>query len=706
LNICIVTPDLVGPIRNGGIGTHCYHLARVLAKHGKNVAILFTGPFEAGSFRYWRDYYQRLGITLLRLDYNPKIAGRILFHELSQSIAVDETLRRLHFDIIHFQCWQGLGFIPTQAKSVGLRHSDSVITETLHATEAWNLQGMKRFPGNPVAFFFQDYMEKYSLAHSDFIISPTQHMFDWTSEKEWRLADNRRLVRYPFLTDEQCPSAPAEPDPSHLIFFGRVETRKGFEVFLKAFDELHSGSRRSIKQITILGKAGELTDLGQSPWQAIEEFKTRYPQLAVAWMSDLDHNQAWDYIRRLRGVLIIPSLLDNSPFTVIEAISFKVPFIASTVGGIPEIVGDRTVLFDPTPGSLAARIEQLPDIAFDKIQYAYSPHDANMQWLALHDEFPRRSAHTKLQRATFPKVSICIAHRNMPFYLDQLFHSLASQDYPNLEVICVDGSDSDLEALSRVTDKFAHRGWKIEFSKERSGPSAARNRAAELASGEYLIFMDADNIAKPGLVSRMVTAMDESGKDCLTCYLDIFETDEDIGSERPGTRYCPMGPCMELAPYVNVLGDTNFIIRKNVFDALGGFPKDNPGLWEDWEFLTRAVLHNYQLDVIPEALFWYRRTDTGLSKDDGLENDYLKRQFILRPWIEKFPNFVPAIIMGSFSSTIPGNPSRHRDGTEVLSGVVKYAVKDYLVSSRFHWLLPPLRRANRFFRGIKQRFRL
>jgi hypothetical protein len=57
-HICIVTPDIIGPIRNGGIGTACFHLARYLAGSlGHRVSILFTGPFETGRANDWKAEY-------------------------------------------------------------------------------------------------------------------------------------------------------------------------------------------------------------------------------------------------------------------------------------------------------------------------------------------------------------------------------------------------------------------------------------------------------------------------------------------------------------------------------------------------------------------------------------------------------------------------------------------------------------------------
>lgn len=207
-----------------------------------------------------------------------------------------------------------------------------------------------------------------------------------------------------------------------------------------------------------------------------------------------------------------------------------------------------------------------------------------------------------------PLVSVCVPYYNHEKYLFQLYDSLRLNFYDNYEVVLVDdGSDKPeareaLEKLHRLGD----RRWRI-FSTENQGPGAARNMAAELAAGDYLIFMDSDNYAFPHMLETFVRAMGTSGADCLTCLFPAFAGDDAPGENTPALyRAAPYGACLEAGLLENVFGDTNFIIKRETFQALGGFDEKTGVIWEDYEFLARLCLKGYSLEVVPEELFWYR----------------------------------------------------------------------------------------------------
>ena len=58
MKICLVTPDIVGPINNGGIGTHCHHFAKFAREAGHEVTVLFTGPVQNGTAESHREEYR------------------------------------------------------------------------------------------------------------------------------------------------------------------------------------------------------------------------------------------------------------------------------------------------------------------------------------------------------------------------------------------------------------------------------------------------------------------------------------------------------------------------------------------------------------------------------------------------------------------------------------------------------------------------
>src|SRR5581483_10923551 len=95
--------------------------------------------------------------------------------------------------------------------------------------------------------------------------------------------------------------------------------------------------------------------------------------------------------------------------------------------------------------------------------------------------------------------------------------SLKAQDYSNFEVIVVDDGSTLPAAvayLEELEPEFATRGWRI-LRQENRYPGAARNNAARHARGEYLLFMDDDNFAKPHEISRFVQVARRTGADLL-----------------------------------------------------------------------------------------------------------------------------------------------------------------------------------------------
>ena len=78
---------------------------------------------------------------------------------------------------------------------------------------------------------------------------------------------------------------------------------------------------------------------------------------------------------------MLPSILDNYPFTVIEAIANGFCFIASDAGGIPEMV-NPAVCFPATVEGLQKKLDRLPQIDFAGLQHPYNPNSARRAWLA------------------------------------------------------------------------------------------------------------------------------------------------------------------------------------------------------------------------------------------------------------------------------------------------------------------------------------
>ncbi|MBX7144042.1 MAG: glycosyltransferase [Oligoflexia bacterium] len=621
--ICIVTPDIIGPVRNGGIGTHCYYLALELAKLDRTeVTVMFTGPYEQSSREQIIESFKKLNIEFCDMEDAPGCGFNRHGCEwfIDRSLRVKEFLAARRFTQVHFQDWQANGFATVQAKHTGVAFYDTLLTVTLHSSSQWVREGMKAWPHHPLQDAMLDYCERYVAQYADVVISPSEYMLNWAQSKGWKLADERKVMPYCFIssTDPKSAQSNAAIDYSHLIFFGRLETRKGLEMFTTGLERaLSSSTAHGIKHVTFLGKIGN-TQYGYDAGVHLENLRANLKKHAVEIdiVTDFSSIQANEFLVKARGVVFICSLQDNYPYTVIECLENRVPFIATKTGGIPELVSNEA-LFAPNINEMTkAIVNRAHHIAACSSKYDRSK--ALLLWSALG---ARTETAIKPELDVARKVSICVAYYNYGKYLPQLLESLAESSYPNFEVVAVnDGSTdaSSVDVFNRMKEQYSNRGWQF-ISKPNEGIGATRNFAASHARGDYIIFMDADNIAGPRMIETFVSAMQASDADCLTCHFTAFAGDDAPELNfKPVYGYTPIGPCLEVGPIANVFGDANFCIRRRVFEQLGGFGADRTTSYEDYEFLARLALLGFKLDVIPEPIFFYRHLEGGFSRVTNL----------------------------------------------------------------------------------------
>ena len=662
--ICIVTPDIIGPIRNGGIGTACFHLARhLVGSLGHRVTILFTGPVETGSAAIWKDeYLRRYGIELFTAeDLPPEPAepcrgGQPL---IVRSLRVHQWLSGRQFDQIHFQEWQANGFIPIRAKRCGLAYAHTLLTCTLHSSTEWIHEGSRQFVQDAEQAMLLQYAERYSARHADLTITPSRHMADWCAAHGWELESPAVI---PYLFEDGMPADDGATVPvEELCFFGRLETRKGLEVFLDAIGLLLSERQaRALPKLTFLGKPGLV---GSGPADlAIRAFATRHGLK----FEILDRLAASDAIAYLRGrpgrVAVLPSLLDNLPYTVIECLQHRIRFIASNRGGIPELVPGDSHLFVPTPRALAAKLLSIIEHGIGPVPCSYSAKAAREGWTSVvakpAPDVPRRHVCPE-------EVTVCVAHYNYGRYLPSLLASLERQTVQGFSLIVVDDGSTDAESL-RVFRELRHRyrtnpRWTF-VEKENVGIGETRNHAASLAVTDCLVFMDADNEAEPFMLEVMCQSMSVSPADCLTCHMRGFA---DQPADQPRTimyHYMPTGPCLEAGVFNNCFGDANFIVRAEAFWAVGGFGVQRDVSFEDWEFLARLSLRGFQQDVIPVPLFLYRHTPGGFSRTTS---PYLNHMRIVTAYGEFLPEWGRRLLRDTYASVKPvfgKRPQQKRPG--------------------------------------------
>ena len=461
-------------------------------------------------------------------------------------------------------------------------------------------------------------------------------MFRWVAEAGSQLPSNHRVLTYiagvalppvaprGSICRTSCSSAARDAQRPGAILRGRCAA-------------YGTPDNHGVRRLTFLGQDGVTSEGAGSAYVAHHTRALREAGIDIDVLTDRDTSQALALLRKSGAIAVMPSLRDNQPHTVLECLGYGIPFIAANVGGVGELVhADR--LFAPRARDLADTLAQRAS-RVATVRDNYESAQAIDAWASFTQTLVPKTPRPKANAAEHaqPRVSICIPHYNHGKYLPQMLQSVAAIAYDNLEVIVVDDDSNDAHSLFVLHEQealYAPRGWRF-LVKKNGGPGAARNVAAAHAAGRYLIFMDADNLATPKMVRQFVQAMEHTQLDCLSCHMVGFSGDQafDDRTATPLFRYAPLGPCLESGLLENVFGDTNFIIKQEIFAQVGGFNESRSGALEDWTFLARLVLQGFGLDTIPEPLFFYRAVEDSFGRTTSQVAGFrrLSAEFCQRP---------------------------------------------------------------------------
>lgn len=140
------------------------------------------------------------------------------------------------------------------------------------------------------------------------------------------------------------------------------------------------------------------------------------------------------------------------------------------------------------------------------------------------------------------KLSIIMPVYNVEQYIAESIKSVLAQTYKNWELLCVDDGSKD-ESVSIIKKYAINDSRIILLQKNNGGVSSARNYGIEHASGEYIAFLDADDLALPEMYETMIDLMNKEESDCVFCsftrfflsgkQITTFETSFDALKENP-----------------------------------------------------------------------------------------------------------------------------------------------------------------------------
>ena len=210
-------------------------------------------------------------------------------------------------------------------------------------------------------------------------------------------------------------------------------------------------------------------------------------------------------------------------------------------------------------------------------------------------------------------VSVIIAVYNDERYLAEAIESVAAQTYQPIEVIVIDdGSTDDSAGVAR------HYGSNVQyFYQPNRGLGAARNSGVDLAKGDYIAFLDADDIwMKDKLMLQMAAFQGNPGLDFVFGYVQQFISPE-LDEKHKSNIYCPA----EKMP--GYIAGTMVIKRESLIYA-GAFDTQ----WQIGEFVDwyiKAKEQDMKSFMLPEIVLKRRlHTDNMGIRDRDSRTDYVR----------------------------------------------------------------------------------
>lgn len=226
-------------------------------------------------------------------------------------------------------------------------------------------------------------------------------------------------------------------------------------------------------------------------------------------------------------------------------------------------------------------------------------------------------------------ISVIIPAFNAKKWIPDAVQSVLDQGMDSFEIIIVDdGSTDGTEAM--VQERFPF----VNFIRTKNlGPSSARNIGTKVSKGQYIQYLDADDMLAPEKVKIQLAALQESNSDIAYGNWQKIVADS-TGQYVKGelvVRYLP-------DPEVDLFTDkwspiSSYLFRRRVIEGVGEFDEELPVV-EDAQFLIHCALRQFRFTRCEGVMAYYRVSDNSLSRQDPMRfiRCCLKNAFEVERW--------------------------------------------------------------------------
>lgn len=209
-------------------------------------------------------------------------------------------------------------------------------------------------------------------------------------------------------------------------------------------------------------------------------------------------------------------------------------------------------------------------------------------------------------------ISVIIPVYKAEPYLAACVESVLAQTYQDFEIILVD--DGSPDNCPRMCDEFAARDSRIRvIHKENGGLSSARNAGIEAAKGEYLAFLDSDDLWTPVFLERLYAALTQTGADFAVCLFRRFQGE--LSKELPAAvetealSQREAFECLFSIRNENMVVAPNKLYKRAIFDSIR-YPLSQ--IHEDEAVIHEIIGCAQRVAWVEEAHYLYREAPNSI----------------------------------------------------------------------------------------------
>lgn len=206
-------------------------------------------------------------------------------------------------------------------------------------------------------------------------------------------------------------------------------------------------------------------------------------------------------------------------------------------------------------------------------------------------------------------VSIVIPTRDRAETLPETIASVQEQSFKALEVVVVDDGSTDETAsvVGALRSSDPRIRW-VQQTEGKRGAPAARNTGLGKSRGEFVLFLDSDDLLLPGCLARRVQALEDQPDAGFSASLCVQFRDEIDPAAEPDRHWNSEPDISRFLRFDHAWHTGGVLWRRETLGAIGGWD-ERLGYFQDWELSLRALAHGIQYERLEGA-------DWGLRRDD------------------------------------------------------------------------------------------